>query len=147
MCCSSVPVLIIDRPQFTAMKRTRQSSRRTDAGRQTSAPDAPVDARQLNKSQLRHLRSLAHSLKPVVRLGAQGLVTGVRRELDIALLQHELVKVKLAGATREAREEQLQSLAHDAGATVIQSIGSTAVLFRRNRRKPKIHFEANAANR
>ncbi len=98
----------------------------------------------MSKAQLRHLRSLAHALKPVVRVGAQGVGTGVRRELDIALLQHELVKVKLAGESREARAEQLTSLAHDAGATVIQSIGSTAVMFRRNRRKPKIQFETGS---
>ena len=116
-----------------ASDRQRKTLRR-------AAASEPAVPRQLDRQQIRQLRGLAHALRPVVRLGALGLTTGVRRELDIALLKHELVKVKLAGDSRAARDAQLATLCDDAGASVIQHIGSTAVLFRRNRKQPVIHF-------
>lgn len=94
----------------------------------------------LNKSDLRYLRSLAHGLKPVVRLGQHGLTDAVSRELDGALSHHELVKVKLSTSEKEARLEQLDALCKSVKADCIQQIGHTATLFRRNTKKPVIEL-------
>ena len=48
----------------------------------------------LNKKQIQHLKGLAHSLKPVVMLGANGLTEAVVAEIDYALNHHELIKIK-----------------------------------------------------
>lgn len=92
----------------------------------------------LDKRQIKLLRARAHGLKPVVRLGQNGLTDAVARELDKALDHHELVKVKLAADSAEARASQLDALASGAAATVVQRIGHTATLYRRNRRQPVI---------
>lgn len=94
----------------------------------------------LKKQQLKTLRSMAHALKPVVRLGQNGLTDAVLQELEIALDHHELVKVKLAGSDREDRSNQLETLSNRSRATVVQSIGHTATLFRRNELKPVIEL-------
>jgi len=92
----------------------------------------------LSDSQRRHLRGLAHPLKPVVRVGQDGLKPTVLAEVDAALAAHELVKVKVAAADRNERAALVAEIAATAGADVVQSIGHVATLFRRNPKKPKI---------
>ena len=46
--------------------------------------------------QRKHLRKLAHPLKPVVHVGSAGISAPVLGALDKALADHELVKVRLA---------------------------------------------------
>ena len=45
--------------------------------------------------QRRALRALAHSLKPLLQLGKHGLSDQFLEQLDTALLQHELIKLKV----------------------------------------------------
>lgn len=92
----------------------------------------------LTQPQKRFLRSQAHHLRPVVMLGQNGLTANVVAELEGALDAHELVKVKISGADREERYDLINEIVRLTGADLIQSIGHVAVLFRRNRDKPKI---------
>ena len=92
----------------------------------------------LTDSQRRHLRGLAHHLKPVVMVGQDGLKPTVLAEIDAALTAHELVKVKVAAADRDERAAMVAAIAATAGAEVVQSIGHVAALFRRNPKKPKV---------
>jgi RNA-binding protein len=92
----------------------------------------------LSDSQRRHLRGLAHHLKPVVMVGQDGLKDSVLTELDAALTAHELVKVKVAAGDREQRAGMVAELVAASGAELVQSIGHMATLFRRNLKKPKI---------
>jgi len=92
----------------------------------------------LSPSQIRYLRSLAHDLRPVVLLGAKGATEAVVKELDQALAIHELVKVKLSGGDKDAREVQIATLADGTGGEAVQRIGHVVVLFRRNPDEPKI---------
>ncbi len=93
---------------------------------------------KLEKNQLRHLRGLAHSLKPAVMVGQHGLRDAVIDELDSTLAYHELVKVKVSVGDREQRDAVIAILAQRTGAELVQRIGNMAVLFRRNPKKPKI---------
>lgn len=95
----------------------------------------------LSKSQVKQLRTLAHSLKVIITIGQNGVTENVINELEIALDFHELVKVKLAATDRDARKEMLQILLDRTSAEIIQTIGKTATLFRRNSKKPKIIFQ------
>ena len=92
----------------------------------------------LSDNQRRHLRGLAHHLKPVVMVGQDGLNPSVLAEVDAALTAHELIKVKVAAADREERAALVAAIAATAGAELVQSIGHVAALFRRNPKKPRI---------
>ena len=92
----------------------------------------------LTPSQRRYLRSLAHDLPPVILLGAKGATEAVRKELDLALEHHELVKVKLSGGDKDERQAQIDFLTTGTGAEPVQQIGHTAVLFRRNADNPRL---------
>jgi len=96
--------------------------------------------RALDKATIKYLRSLAHGLKPVVRLGQHGLTEAVIKELDGALSHHELVKIKLSVSERDDRLAQLDAVCSSVNAVCVQQIGHTATLFRRNDKKPVIEL-------
>lgn len=92
----------------------------------------------LTNSQRRYLRGLAHDLKPVILVGAKGVTDALVQEFSNALDQHELVKVRIPAEDREDFAAQAAELARATGAESVQTIGRTAVYFRRNNDEPKI---------
>lgn len=94
----------------------------------------------LRPNQQRHLRSLAHHLRPVVLVGQQGLRDSVYAEIDAALRAHELIKVRVAGEDRGERADLIDAIRERMGADLVQRIGHVAVLFRRNPDKPRIEL-------
>jgi RNA-binding protein len=84
----------------------------------------------LTEKQRRHLKGLAHPLKPVILMGNAGLTEAVVAETSRALADHELIKVRLPGQDREERDAALKSLAERTGSAFVSRIGHIAVLFR-----------------
>jgi len=93
-------------------------------------PAGAAGAPGLSERQRKHLRALAHALKPLIRLGSAGLTAAVARETERALRDHELIKVKAPGGDRAARDEVFVALARHTGSTLVQRIGNVAVLYR-----------------
>lgn len=91
----------------------------------------------LSSEDIRYLKALAHHLKPVVMLGNQGLTPAVLREIAINLDAHELIKIKIQGADREARERVLTQICDELDAQAVQHIGKLLILWREGK-KPKI---------
>ena len=92
----------------------------------------------LSNAQKRYLRGLAHDLKPVVLVGAKGVTPALVAELDIALEQHELLKVKVAVVDREVRDSWIDALAAQSDAALVGRIGHVAILYRRRKEKPLV---------
>ena len=82
--------------------------------------------------ELRQLRAQAHSLKPVVTVAGKGLAPSVLEELDRALNDHELIKVKVAVGDREQRESVIGELCTQSDAYLVQRVGNIATLLRPN---------------
>jgi RNA-binding protein len=101
-------------------------------------PNAEPRAPVLTERQRRHLRGLAHRLKPVIRLGGAGLTAGVLAETTRALTDHELIKVKAGAADREVRDELFRRLAQLTGGALVHRIGNVAVLYRPREESPRI---------
>ena len=92
-----------------------------------------------------HLRSLAHGLRPVVQVGADGLTEPVIQATAEALAEHELIKVKLGQGFAGERKEAARELAAATESDLTQVIGRVIVLYRprpkddhRNVEKPRI---------
>jgi RNA-binding protein len=86
---------------------------------------------KLTEAQRRHLRGLAHKLKPLARVGGAGVTPAFLAELDRVLTDHELVKVRIPSAgDRAARQASLASVLAETGATLVTRIGHVAVLYR-----------------
>jgi RNA-binding protein len=85
---------------------------------------------QLTIAQRKVHRAEAHHLSPVVMIGNDGLTDAVKKEADAALNAHGLIKVRVLGDDRTARETIYQTLADDLNAAPIQHIGKLLVLWR-----------------
>jgi RNA-binding protein len=89
-----------------------------------------MPAPSITSRQRSHLRSLAHALKPVVQVGGSGLTDGVVAAIGEALLEHELVKVKIGQSYEGDKHEAARELAERTEADLTQVIGRTVVLYR-----------------
>lgn len=68
----------------------------------------------------------------MVLLGAKGLTDAVIAETDVALTSHELIKVKINGAEKEDRLAMTHTLCDQLKAELVQMIGNTAIIYRKN---------------
>jgi len=93
---------------------------------------------KLSERQKKHLRGLAHSLKPVISLGDKGVTDAFIHELDTTLDHHELIKIKVRAGDRETRDRIIAELAEQMSAALISRIGNVATLYRARKQKPGI---------
>ncbi len=92
---------------------------------------------QLTPAERREHRANAHHLDPVVMIGGDGLTAAVQKEVDAALSAHGLIKVRILGDDRAARDQIYQQLADELNAAPIQHIGKLIVLWRPPAQKAK----------
>ncbi len=76
------------------------------------------------------LKARAHHLDPVVMIGESGLTEAVLAEADQALRSHELIKIRVFGDDRAARQEAMRTLCESLGCAAVQSIGKLLVVYR-----------------
>jgi RNA-binding protein len=86
--------------------------------------------------QRKHLRGLAHSLRPVATVGHAGLTEAFVAELARALGDHELIKVAMHKPDdKKALAAEMASLTDSALAGLV---GHTAILYRPHPEEPRI---------
>lgn len=88
---------------------------------------------ELTPARRRELRANAHHLNPVVSIAGNGLTPAVLGEIERSLQAHELIKIKVHGAERDAREELMKAVCDAVGAFPIQHIGTILVVWRERR--------------
>ena len=98
--------------------------------------------------QKKHLRALAHKLKPAVQIGKEGMTEGVIRAVDEALFRHELIKIKFVDfKDRGMKERFIAEIALNNGCEPIGMIGHTVIFYRQQvdpeKRKIKIPQKEN----
>lgn len=76
------------------------------------------------------LRARAHSLKPVIMIGQSGLTEAVLSEIELALDNHELIKIKIQSDDRDVRKQISTEICSKTKAEFIQSIGKIVVIYR-----------------
>lgn len=89
----------------------------------------------MDSSLKKALKATAHHLKPVVLVGSKGLTPAVIAEADVALLAHELIKVKIQSLEKAERQALCTALCHPLHAQLVQLIGNTAIIYRKNNDK------------
>jgi len=92
----------------------------------------------LTDAQRKYLRRLGHDRNPIVLVGQGGVSANVVAELDRALGDHELVKVRARAGDRHLRAQLLDELAAAPAAELVQRIGHVALYYRANPEKPGI---------
>ena len=96
----------------------------------------------LTEPQRKHLRRLGHDRNPIVLIGQGGLGPNVVAEMDRALTDHELVKVRARVGDRQERDRILDGLAEATRSELVQRIGHVALYYRRNPDRPGILLPA-----
>jgi RNA-binding protein len=86
---------------------------------------------QLSGAQRKHLRGLAHHVKPVVHVGKNGVTDPVLQEVEEALDSHELIKVKLVDP-QGRKKELADELASRSGGTRVGLVGNIVTLYRQH---------------
>ena len=84
-----------------------------------------------SNADVKQLRAIGHKLKPIVTVAGNGLSEGVINEIDRALNDHELIKIKLAVGGKDAKQAVAEELVERSGAEVVQSIGNVILVLRR----------------
>lgn len=95
----------------------------------------------LAPKQRAHLKSLAHSLKPVFQIGKEGVSDAAVAAVEDALRTRELLKIKVQQAAPLAAQDACGALAgRIADVHCVQVIGRTVVLYRRHPTAPEIRL-------
>jgi RNA-binding protein len=88
-----------------------------------------LDSTMLTQQQKKHYRAIGHILDPIVTIAGKGLSETVVTELNRALDDHELIKIRI-NSDRESRKAILAELVNSTQTTVIQTIGGIALIIR-----------------
>jgi RNA-binding protein len=92
----------------------------------------------LTGKQRRHLRALGHELKALVQIGKGGIDDGLVAAVDRALLDHELIKVKVGESAGLDRHAAAEALAGKTKSEVAQVLGNIVLLYRARTDEPTI---------
>jgi RNA-binding protein len=93
---------------------------------------------QLSNAQKRYLKGLAHHLNPSVLMGQKGVTDGVLGEINEVLDRYELIKVKMNEGERLERDAMVSHIVSSTGASLVQVIGKTMILYRARPKNPEI---------
>jgi RNA-binding protein len=83
----------------------------------------------LTNPQIRKFKAAAQLLDPMLKVGKAGLSEGFIRSVDVALAQHELVKIKFV-EFKEQKKELAPQLAEKTASHLIIRVGNVMVLHR-----------------
>ena len=84
----------------------------------------------VSNADKKRFRAIGHKLKPVVIIAQKGLTENIRVEIERALSEHELIKLKLLTSTRDEKHALTEELCGYFDAQCIQSIGHVILLYR-----------------
>ena len=100
-------------------------------------------------AEKKRFRQIGHLLNRIVLLCNQGLTEAVLAEIDRALEDHELIKVRIGGEDREARREAIEIMTSTTKSQAVQIVGKIVLLYRAAKKpNPKLSniLRANASN-
>jgi|ERR1051325_4094931 RNA-binding protein len=83
----------------------------------------------LTNAQKRAFKAQAQRLKPMLKIGKEGLSPEFLAALDAALQHHELVKVKFDDF-KDQKKELSPQLAEQSGSHLVTRVGNVVVLYR-----------------
>lgn len=92
----------------------------------------------LTGKQTRFLRSIGHSLKPVLQVGKEGVSEAFLEQLARALEVHELIKVKVLQNAPMGAKDAATTIAEKQLCHIAQIIGKTLLLYQAREEKPEI---------
>lgn len=84
----------------------------------------------ISNADKKRYRAIGHNLKPVVTIAQKGITDNIRAEIDRALNEHELIKIKLVTLDRDEKTALVEAICTEFNAECIQRIGHVLLLYR-----------------
>lgn len=100
---------------------------------------------ELTGRDRRALRALGNALKPSVYIGKDGVTPAVFAAIDEAHRHQELLKAKVLETSPLSRFETAEAIAAGCASIVVQVLGRTLLLYRRDPEKPRIVLPSQTA--
>lgn len=91
-----------------------------------------LKANNLTNADIKYLKGIGHQLNPIVIIGGNGVTPAIIEEIERALFDHELIKVKIPAGSKDEREAVVNELAEATGAVTVTSIGRMCLLLKQN---------------
>lgn len=93
----------------------------------------------LTSAYRQQLKAIGHKLKAIITIADKGVTENIEQEIERALEDHELIKIRLSIADRHVRRDLATSICEKHNAQLVQRIGNVALLFRPAKKpKPKL---------
>src|SRR5262245_8910275 len=93
----------------------------------------------------RALRRHGHAMSPIVQIGKAGVTGAVTKQVQQALADHELIKVKIGRECPEDRHAVADRLDAEPGISIVQMVGRVLLLYKRHPQKPRYEGKRAAA--
>lgn len=84
----------------------------------------------LSSAARKQFRTIGHQLKPIVIIAQKGMTENIKAEIDRALNDHELIKIKLVVSSKAEKKALAESICAEFSAECIQSIGQVLLLYK-----------------
>ncbi len=97
--------------------------------------NAFISENMLTSKQRAFLKSQAHSMKPIVQIGKNGLNDQIKTSVRNALDARELIKVTLLQNTDEDIHEVAEILEDEIGCDTVLKIGRIIILYKESSKK------------
>jgi RNA-binding protein len=101
---------------------------------------------ELNGKQRRYLRAMAHGASPIVHLGKAGVTEALLGAVNQALLDHELIKVRVLEECPVDRKEAAALMSDALKAELVQVLGRSVLLYRKHPEEPTIVLPHSKSN-
>lgn len=90
--------------------------------------------------QRKYLKSLGHSLEPILQIGKSGITENLLKQIDEMLETRELIKVKILNNNELDANEVANDISEELRAEFVQSIGNKFVIYRESEDNKKIEL-------
>lgn len=94
----------------------------------------------LTSKQRAQLRGIAATQDTILHVGKGGITENIIKQADDALTAREIIKGRVLEASMLSAREACDALSEATSAEQVQVIGSKFVLYRRNKKEPKIQL-------
>ena len=85
---------------------------------------------ELSNAEIRQFKATAQRMKPILKIGRQGLSPQFIKTVDETLALHELIKIKFDDH-KEEKKQLAPELAEKTGSHLVTLLGNVVVLYRK----------------
>ncbi|MDR4226446.1 ribosome assembly RNA-binding protein YhbY [Bacillus mojavensis] len=94
----------------------------------------------LTGKQKRFLRSKAHHLSPIFQVGKGGVNDNMIKQISEAVEARELIKISVLQNCEDDKNDVAETLVKGSRAQLVQTIGSTIVLYKESKENKQIEL-------